>query len=175
MPDTTGAPWNLPYPEDTDLVRDGAGDIEALAVATATGLSAAGVGIGTNLVAVNLAGSTGFSTTSTSFVDITNVTVTITPSTNTSKILVIGNVPESNNSSAGSANRIQLFRGSTALEQRSVGLQTAAGGAGRGLSALVHLDSPATTSPTTYTIRANVSAGTGTFFGGYLVAIEVAA
>ena len=38
----TGAPWNLPYPLPTDLVRDGAQAIEDLAEATADGLSAAG-------------------------------------------------------------------------------------------------------------------------------------
>jgi hypothetical protein len=37
----TGAPWNLPYPLDTDLVIDGASDIEALAEATADGLTLA--------------------------------------------------------------------------------------------------------------------------------------
>jgi hypothetical protein len=35
---TTGAPWNLPYPVSTDLVRDGAVAIENLAEATATQL-----------------------------------------------------------------------------------------------------------------------------------------
>jgi hypothetical protein len=39
---TTGAPWNLPYPLDTDLVIDGASGIEALAEATAAGLTATG-------------------------------------------------------------------------------------------------------------------------------------
>jgi hypothetical protein len=38
----TGAPWNLPFPLPTDLVRDGADAIKDLAEATATGLSAAG-------------------------------------------------------------------------------------------------------------------------------------
>jgi hypothetical protein len=37
----TGAPWNLPYPLDTDLVKDGAQAIEDLAVAAAAGLDAA--------------------------------------------------------------------------------------------------------------------------------------
>jgi len=60
MASDTGAPWNLPYPEDTDLVRDGASDIEALAVATASGLSAAG-----GLVAVKHALFTGVQTNST--------------------------------------------------------------------------------------------------------------
>jgi hypothetical protein len=38
----TGLPWELPYPVDTDLVRDGASAIQALAEATADGLDAAG-------------------------------------------------------------------------------------------------------------------------------------
>ena len=38
----TGAPWNLPYPLPTDLVRDGADAIKDLAEATADGLNAAG-------------------------------------------------------------------------------------------------------------------------------------
>jgi hypothetical protein len=60
MADTTGAPWNLPYPEDTDLVRDGADAIKDLAEATATGLDAAG-----GLVAVKHALFTGTQTNST--------------------------------------------------------------------------------------------------------------
>ena len=38
----TGAPWNLPYPLPTDLVRDGAQAIQDLAEATADGLDATG-------------------------------------------------------------------------------------------------------------------------------------
>ena len=41
MPDT-GAPWNLPYPSPSDLVRDAPQAFEDLAVATAAGLDAAG-------------------------------------------------------------------------------------------------------------------------------------
>ena len=55
----TGAPWNLPYPLPTDLVRDGANAIEDLAEATADGLSAAG-----GLVAVKSAIFTGTETES---------------------------------------------------------------------------------------------------------------
>ena len=56
----TGAPWNLPYPLATDLVRDGAQAIEDLAEATADGLSAAG-----GLVAVKSAIFKGTQTNST--------------------------------------------------------------------------------------------------------------
>ena len=50
----TGAPWNLPFPLPTDLVRDGADAIKDLAEATADGLTAAG-----GLVAVKSAIFTG--------------------------------------------------------------------------------------------------------------------
>ncbi len=56
----TGAPWLLPYPLPTDLVRDGADAIKDLAEATADGLDAAG-----GLVAVKHALFTGTQTNST--------------------------------------------------------------------------------------------------------------
>ena len=88
MADTTGAPWNLPYPEDSDLVRDGASDIEALAVATAAGLTDA------SLIkqVVQTVKNDAFVTTSGTFVDVTGLTVTITPATATNKVLLIASV-----------------------------------------------------------------------------------
>jgi hypothetical protein len=56
----TGAPWNLPYPLGTDLVKDGAQAIQDLAEAAATGLNAAG-----GLVAVKSALFSGTQTNST--------------------------------------------------------------------------------------------------------------
>jgi hypothetical protein len=50
MPDT-GAPWNIPYVESTDLVSDWPADSLALANAIAAGLDDAGnAGIGSNVV-----------------------------------------------------------------------------------------------------------------------------
>lgn len=48
----TGAPWNLPYPLDTDLVKDGAEAIEDLALAVDAGLDATKVA--TNLTSGTL-------------------------------------------------------------------------------------------------------------------------
>jgi hypothetical protein len=42
MPDT-GAPWNIPYVENADLVRDWPADSLLVANAVAAGLSAAGL------------------------------------------------------------------------------------------------------------------------------------
>jgi hypothetical protein len=87
----TGLPWELPYPLPTDLVRDGADAIKDLAEATATGLSAAGnEGIGSNVVTATKVDTQ--STTSTSYADVSGLSVTITPSSATSKVLVIATV-----------------------------------------------------------------------------------
>ena len=188
----TGAPWNLPYPLASDLVRDGAADIEALAEATATGLSAAGnAGIGSNVVSVSKLDA--FSTTSLTGEDITGLAATITPSSDTSKILVIVNVP-AYSVSAGAV-LLRLFRGSTAILD-STGASTANGSIASAtfrmtnnsevlISFAFHtLDSPGTDSPVTYKVQAAQTGGAATHvnqspggqFGGTssITVIEVA-
>ena len=107
-----------------------------------------------------------FSTTSFTFVDVTGLTVTITPAATSSKIYVMLSI-----SGGGMEGfRYQLVRGSTAIAigTGSIGSRTAASGAGsnRNYDELENacsnfLDSPSTTSATTYKIQ--VSAGnTGT-------------
>ena len=83
MPDT-GAPWNIPYVETTDLVSDWPADSLLVANAVAAGLSAAG-----GLVAVHAVNKTDtFSLTSASFADVTGMTVTFTP-TDASNTLIV--------------------------------------------------------------------------------------
>jgi hypothetical protein len=171
MASDTGAPWNLPYPEDSDFVRDGALDIEALAVAVASGLTAANVGIGTNTVYTPLF--TGFSTTSTSLVNITGAAVTITPSTITSKILVIQNVARTRNSNAGQANQFAILRNATLISD-SVFFSFATAGASTEVTVVV-LDSPGTISPVTYQAQVAVTGGTANVDRITMTAIEVAA
>jgi hypothetical protein len=167
MPDT-GAPWNLPYPADSDLVRNGAQDIEDLADAVALGLSAAGnAGIGSNTVQTTKLNQ--FSTTSTSFVDITNYSVTITPTSETSKVLVLAHLTYSNSSGANITyinlvrNSTNILEGTSGTAGRQVtltaGIQTATSSIMNG--AVVFLDSPSTTSATTYKFQMKVSGGTG--------------
>ena len=164
MASDTGAPWLLPYPEDTDLVRDGASDIEALAVATAAGLSAAdNAGIGSNVVQAVMTDT--FTNTSSSPAAVTGLSVTITPTSATSKILVLAQVTFGLNSgglgwgnyrisggnagtyigdAAGSRARA-VFGGATgsveSLNQQAIG------------ASMVVLDAPATTDPTTYSVE----------------------
>ena len=105
-----------------------------------------------------------FSTSSTSFVDVTGFNVSITPSATSSKVLiwlstVIGN-------SASSTNRFALLRNST-----SIGEQADSNGFWEGnisgFSQVQHtalqfcyLDSPNTTSATTYKLQSLVDSGT---------------
>jgi hypothetical protein len=106
------------------------------------------------------------STTSSSYVDITDLSVTITPKFSTSKILVMAKINHISESAANGA-FVNLVRGSTTLVDSTAGGVTdtynawASGGAGgmsnndRKLTAcsLDYLDSPATTSATTYKMQ----------------------
>jgi len=92
MPDT-GAPWNIPYVAPTDNPRVYPAADEAQALAIAAGLSAA-------LIKVSqVQTTTNFSTSSTTNVDLTGVTVTVTPSAATSRFLLMftANVESSSN------------------------------------------------------------------------------
>ena len=107
--------------------------------------------------------------TTTTFQD-TGVTATITPKFNTSKILVKSVIYNSN---ANAVNFFRVLRGSTFIEQPS---GTSSSGANWNAHAFAYynadnwqdstaieiLDSPATTSATTYKIQMAVTSNTGT-------------
>ena len=99
---------------------------------------------------------TQFTTTSSSFVT-SGLSASITPKFSTSKILVIfgGNTF----ASASTANaKLAIYRGGSQLTQ-TVAVYN--GGSNIGAStSMVYLDSPATTSSTTYTIYASTNTGT---------------
>jgi hypothetical protein len=117
---------------------------------------------GVVLQVVNATSSSATSTTSATFVA-TTITASITPKFSTSKILAIGqtivNVGASTNQAA-----ITLYRGATNLVA-GVGfgdLYTTTGGYSETILPFSLLDSPATTSSTTYTIYAANIGGAGT-------------
>ena len=107
-----------------------------------------------------------FSTSSSSMTDITGLSATITPSSNSSKILVFVHVTGNGNGSTRV--NFRMMRGSTAI-----GIGDANGDRVRTFGGIfapnndnttetvsaVHLDSPATTSATTYKVQ--VTQGTG--------------
>jgi len=162
MPDT-GAPWNIPYVAGTDLVADWPTDSQTLAEAIADGLDAA---VGTIKQVVSTFKSDIFTTTSTSAVDVTGLSATITPSSATNKVLIVAYINISCDSAAQIA-AAELYRDATEIA-------AGAGGSARNVAVhfrgsadsifaqpVVFLDSPATTSSTVYKFQMFVSGGTG--------------
>jgi hypothetical protein len=128
--------------------------------------------VGSVLQVVSTTKTDAFSTTSTSFVDVTGLAVTITPTSATSKILVIVSVQLGASGASTGMAQILLVRDSTNIlvgDANGIRTQTSfsfysggasadnEGNAGCGTS---FLDSPSTTSATTYKIT--IRAGTGT-------------
>ena len=86
----TGAPWNIPYVEPTDVVRDYPAADEAQALAVAAGLSAAG-----GLVAVKSVLKTNVfssSVASGADVEVTDMTITHTMESSSNKLLLMANL-----------------------------------------------------------------------------------
>ena len=132
--------------------------------------------VGTILQVVSTAKTDTFSTTSTSHTDVTGLTATITPSSTSSKILVMATV----NVSTGANDRyvsVQLARGGTGIfigdadgakTRAFASLQsvTAAYFIAEGLVNFspIFLDSPASTSALTYSVQARISNSDSTVF-----------
>jgi len=150
------------------IVIDGTGTISGV---TSTGISAAqtvtsaALPTGTVLQVVNTSYNTVSTTDSSTYVD-TGLTLNITPSKSTSKILVIvsGFIVGGTSSTWAYA---QLVRGSTPLcigtggSNGNCTFATAASQAINSGATISYLDSPATTSATTYKLQFKSGDGTG--------------
>jgi len=159
----TGAPWNIPYVEPADLVRDYPAADEAQALAIAAGLTTRKFGQIVQTVKTDV-----FSTTSTSFTTVTGLTASITPTATSSRVLIVVQIA----GSAG-ANTSLLYRLSGGNSATYVGdtagsrLRAIAEFSERGTNfdaqhilmsgAAIYLDSPNTTSATTYGVEVRVS------------------
>ena len=148
-----------------ELEAPAVGDDGVLVLPTAAdGFGAAG--IGSNVVQTVKTDT--FSTASTSLVDVTGMSVTITPTSATSKILVVANYTLS-----ASANvvmvTIQLLRGATKIYESTTGPSTSSGFFGTSETSdrnvnnqtPVFLDSPASASAVTYKLQMKVNTNTG--------------
>ena len=103
------------------------------------------------------------------YTDITGLSATITPKFNTSKIMVECHIYNSN---SNAVNFFRVLRGSTFIEQPSGTSSSGAGFNAHGFAYFDHsfqdttvikiLDSPATTSSTTYKVQMAVTGATGT-------------
>jgi hypothetical protein len=171
MPDT-GAPWNIPYVENADLVSDWPADSLLVANAVAAGLSAAALpGIGSNVVST--ASTSSFSTSSSTLVDVTDVNVSITPSSASSKVLVMALVHGQTGSSSSDWREISMgvTRSGTliyeAVQQEALTIAKMA----------IHfhfLDSPSSASAVTYQLQTLSVGNATTLQGAIITAIEVA-
>jgi len=151
---------------------DGIVDTDMLATSAVTNAKIASGNGGQILQVKQTVKTDTFSTTSTSFADVTGLSVAITPSSTSSKILVIYDVKAScGNIQIAFAllrDSTQIYLGDAAGSNRIRAASTI-GSTGTGTSearnpqgtVAVFLDSPATTSETTYKIQAQVNQGTG--------------
>jgi hypothetical protein len=178
MPTTTNFGWTTPA--DTDLVKDGAAAIRTVAGNIDTSLVDLKGGTTDQLLAKNsntdldfkwitFAGggklkqvvqattTAFFSTNSTSYVDITGLSISITPTANTSKIFAIWNSPTIYRGGGTNANNvgIKLVRGATDVFANDYLFNLAISGDKDGSYpyTMFFLDSPATTSATTYKLQ----------------------
>ena len=127
---------------------------------------------GSVLQVVSTAKSDQFTTSSTSFTDVTGMSATITPTSSSSKILVIFSVGLVGNSNAGQFVYLQLVRDTTSISIGDASGSRARVSAGNGGTqpysnsslTITNLDSPSTTSAVTYKIQMrSQSSGTAKF------------
>lgn len=119
---------------------------------------------GSVLQVVNATSGTQSSTSSTSFVD-TSLTATITPTSSTSKILVFVSQTGLYKSGTNSFIKLRLVRGSTtivAIENEII--TTASTATNAAATSTTYLDSPATTSATTYKTQIASAGSAGTIY-----------
>lgn len=113
------------------------------------------------LQVVNATYATSGSSTSSSYAD-TGLTVTITPTSSTSKVLVICNLTIYNSAASTSA-ALKLLRGATTVVN-TTGYAFSTGGTQSGDPMIMALDSPATTSATIYKLQYARESGAGSVF-----------
>lgn len=111
------------------------------------------------LQVVNASPTTAYSTTSTSFVN--SYSASITPSSTSSKILVIAMFMNHSDDNG----RIRLARGSTGITGEMQRAQNLGSADNSQYSGLTYLDSPATTSATTYYIQHRNTGGNTSYIG----------
>ena len=119
-------------------------------------------GIGTNVV--QTVKTDAFTTASSTFTDLTGLSVTITPTSNTSKVLVLATIAAA--TATNNSMLVQLVRDSTNIAVSTAGsidnLTTTAGDLGSSQIAqlvVMHLDNPAKNTATTYKVEVRVAGG----------------
>jgi len=106
---------------------------------------------GSVIQTVNVVKTDAFSTTSTTFVDVTGLSATITPTSSSNKILVFINGFISN-AAANNYCFVKILRGTTEIDENVQIDHQDYGNNGRNFLNVIH-DSPATTDATTYKVQ----------------------
>jgi hypothetical protein len=135
-------------------------NIEAMAASKLTGqVPDANAPSGSVIQVVQFESTSSFSTTSTSFTDATGFSASITPSSATSKILLLLSAFTSN-TGASQYTWTRLLRGGNVVIPDMVTVDYATFGANGRFITGSKLDSPNTTSPVTYQIQIKAESGT---------------
>ena len=152
----------------------------ALSKITNGGVAASGMPTGTVIQPVTNA-STGAASakTNTSQEDVPNFSVTITPTSTSSKIYVSASMYVFNAivASTNTNVNLQFLRDTTVLATVTCGCHTASGGLRiRDSAGFVELDAPATTSAITYKVTAATSHSSSDYYinSGEIIAMEIA-
>lgn len=157
MPDT-GAPWNIPYVAASDLIKDWPTDNQQQAEAIDAALDKVkGFGNIQRVVKTDQFSMTGATPT-----QVTDLSLNITPSTNTALIFVVAFVALGNEDGGGNMT-CALFRSSTQIAQHPLPI---AGNRQHGVPLTV-IDNPATTSSTNYNVRIWSPAAVGTVYANW--------
>ena len=158
--------------DNSGVLQLASGTGNLVTVPSVTGTMLTNKSAGSVLQVVSTVKSDTFTTTSGSYVDVTGLSVSITPTSATSKILVLIQINGSQEVGAGRAS-LKLLRGSTVIDAGDVaGSRTPAlGGFSSSDSSIPSapvsgnfLDSPVTTSSTTYKIQIAMTAGSGSAY-----------
>ena len=163
MPDT-GAPWAIPYAAGSDLVSAWPALSEDIAEAVADGLTAA------LITPSQVITTTNFTTSSATFVDLTGVTITVTPAAATNRFLLMFTANNQNTST--NSNYFQFQRDSTLLFEEVEDEATAA--TAPSTVAMMFDEEATNTTARTYKVMARRSGGTMTVLNSAFVVIEYA-
>jgi hypothetical protein len=144
------------------LVLDGNGDITGL---VAGALPSGVIGAGAVLQVVNATTSTPVSSSSSTYAD-TGLTASITPLYSTSKILITATLSGCGKAVTNTQMNAALQRDSTVLKyfEASAGYTGSSAALYWGTSSVTYLDSPATTSSTTYKLIFKSYSNTGAIY-----------
>jgi len=154
---TTNVTGTLPVPNGGTGLASGTTD-QLLKFTGTTTLASSAISTGKIGQVVQASANNGNSTTSTSFVAST-CTVDITPTASSSKILITASISFSNTHNDKAF--FSLYRGSTNLGNSGDGFREhkTAGGASHDSVTITYLDSPSSTSATTYKVYYRVTSG----------------